>query len=152
MKKLILLTLLIGFISCSDDDNSESNNPLIGEWKLISSIVDGVEELDNCDLNNTFLFSETNLTTKLYGYEDCIVESETTNTECYLSDSAEYSYIISNNTLIIKLIISKVYCDNPNGVDNTSEMGTEAESIPFSITNGELKLFGESSIATLIRN
>ena len=118
MKKLILLTLLVGFFSCSDDDNnSESNNPLIGQWKIKSVTISGVEEsIGNCEINHSLSIREenlvNNLTNKVFG--DCLLD-------CSISDLSNWSYSKNNNVLTLQLIESIDYCDDPNGVDNTSQ-------------------------------
>jgi len=136
MKKLIfLLTLLIGFSSCSDDDNSESNNPLIGEWKIKSYPFNDIEEsIGDCDINHSLSITEDNITNKVFG--DC---ESITNSDCSLSDLSNWSYSKNNNVLTLQLLESIDYCDDPNGVDNTSQ-STQNIEFEFSITNGELRL------------
>lgn len=59
MKKLILLLTAFTFVftSCSsDDDNTPSQDPLIGAWNYYKYFENGVEEpLDPCETDETFV-------------------------------------------------------------------------------------------------
>ena len=137
MKKLILLTLLVGFFSCSDDSNSESNNPLIGEWKLKSHIINGdVINLNDCDKEESLLFTQNDVTHREYEDNQCGY------TECTLTYYGKFGYTKNDDTLSLSLISSMEYCSNPNGVDTTSTNPNQFLEFPYSIVNGEF-IYGD---------
>jgi hypothetical protein len=86
MKKLnLLIGFLIGFIilSCSNDDNSGNQDPIIGNWKLESvTILDlneipiSEEPLSECEERNLMIFSSNQGYTLSKFNEDI-------NGECY---------------------------------------------------------------------
>lgn len=60
MKKLLVL-LFVGLltISCSsNDDETFSNDPIIGSWRLTSIIKDGTDLATTCDKRQTATFDE----------------------------------------------------------------------------------------------
>lgn len=148
MKKLILLTLLVGLFSCSDDDsNSESNNPLIGEWKLKSYIVNGNEVfLNDCDKEESLTVTETTITHREYEDNQCGY------TECTLTEYDVFSYNLNNGVNTLQLLNSMEYCSDPNGVDNTSTNPNQTIVVPFSIINGELKYGTDDEYWIYIKN
>jgi len=86
MKRLnLLLGFLIGLIilSCSNDDSSENQDPIIGSWKLASvTILDlneipiSKESLSACEEQNSMIFSSN----KDYTFSKF---NEDINGECY---------------------------------------------------------------------
>lgn len=86
MKKLglFLFTLTIVFSSCSSDDDSGSQDPIIGTWNLHQRFVNDVEEvLNSCQMQETFTFSANGSVMYEY-YEDnngnCDLEEAFTGT------------------------------------------------------------------------
>tara|TARA_B110001469_G_scaffold81545_1_gene77154 strand:- start:622 stop:1074 length:453 start_codon:yes stop_codon:yes gene_type:complete len=137
MKKIIfLLTLLIGFISCSDDDDrsSENSTSLVGEWKLKSHVVNGNPYvLNDCDKTESLSFTETNLTHREYEDNQCGY------TECTLTEYDVFSYSINDDLISLNLLNSMEYCSDPNGVDNTSTNPNQSIVTRFSVINGEIR-------------
>ncbi|MDO5106119.1 lipocalin family protein [Capnocytophaga sp.] len=51
MKKiLVMATLIIGFIGCSKDDNSQTNAELVGTWRIVDGEVNGKRTSQNPNL------------------------------------------------------------------------------------------------------
>lgn len=81
IKKFVgLLSLALVLGSCSDDDvnpNDVFASDLIGSWTLVTSIENSsVQQLDECDLLNTFTFTETTLEIQNYFLNDDSGECE----------------------------------------------------------------------------
>ncbi|MFL1010729.1 lipocalin-like domain-containing protein [Flavisericum labens] len=73
MKKLILLftVVLVGLSSCSNDDDSGSQDPLIGTWTWFKSFENGVEEpLDDCDKKDNIVVAADGTLTETYYYDN----------------------------------------------------------------------------------
>jgi len=96
MKKLnLLLGTLIGILilSCSSDDNNSStqNNPIIGEWKLVSIAIQGQNlDINDCMLEQTRTF-QTNGNLIEYFWEEM--------TPCTYK-TATVQYTFENNILV----------------------------------------------------
>lgn len=90
MKKSILVATLLAsvmFISCSSDDDSPAQNPLIGTWQLTAEYEDDVLlQTSDCRKNNTVTFEVD----KTYGFvphgsssanpDDCLPEEGESDT------------------------------------------------------------------------
>lgn len=74
-KALTLCFLLITIASCSSDDNSETDEnqaSIIGTWKFTSSSTNGISDsIDTCDLLNTLVISNGQMSATEYWGTDC---------------------------------------------------------------------------------
>lgn len=87
MKKLILLlsVITLSFNSCDSDDDSSSQDPIVGTWNLNQSFENDEEyELDNCDKEGALTFNSNGTYSSISYYTDsddtCSVDYESTGT------------------------------------------------------------------------
>ena len=81
----LILCLLLVFTSCSSDDDGDSSSTtsslLIGSWLQTSSTFNGEdEELDECDLLYSLVFTSTQITSTGYYGDECAIIEESTET------------------------------------------------------------------------
>jgi len=103
MKKIILfLITAVFFMSCEQEnedpiDSSSENTSLIGTWQLTENIQNNISaELDECQLQNTLVFTENTATT--VGYTG-FYNFDTGNVDCYLTSDATVNYSIDGSLL-----------------------------------------------------
>lgn len=99
MKKVLLIFVSLGILSCSSDDNKESEVPLTGNWKLIGSNTYGNEnQLTKCDKELNYIeFKTGNEVVERKGVSDQSNESGCTQT----TTIGSYEIEISDNELIL---------------------------------------------------
>lgn len=99
MKKLILLfsVFTLVLMSCSSDDDSGSQDPLIGTWTYYKTFADGVEEpLTACDMQETFVFNSNG--TVSYKYYEII------GGVCELEESASGTWTNDGNGIYTSIL------------------------------------------------
>ena len=127
MKKLILLcfTAALVFTSCGNDDDSPTQDPLIGTWTYHKSFENSVEDsLDDCLKRNSITVkSDATLTEVYYDFFDG-------NCELDYEDSAIWENL-GNSIYKITYDVDEIYEDkitfegNTFFVENTSSFGGE---------------------------
>lgn len=109
MKKVIFLmlamTMSLGFISCSsDDDNNEPNYSVVGRWEVTSYTVNGVA-IEECELNGVRQFR----TDGSY-LQDEFEEDENGNCTETVDSPAIGTYSKSGNNLTTTVgVVTKTY-------------------------------------------
>ena len=106
MKKItLLLGLAFLMFSCSSDDGDDNSSSsilttdVVGEWRLISETEDGeVIALDDCDLMNTIVFTETELSQDFYRESNSF--DEEVESECIMSFSIDFPYFLEDNLIV----------------------------------------------------
>lgn len=111
MKKLhILIGLFIGLtiLSCSSDDDSNSNEPtIIGEWILVNQIFNGQNEnLSECELQETLTFNSNGTLISYYTDNDpCEFFTETqqyelneTELKILFGQNSDFRFFVLNLT------------------------------------------------------
>jgi len=90
-KKTIFLSLLLllGAISCSEDDDDNDFSSILGEWKLSSSVTDGLSDIDDCDFFIDFTNSVVNVS-EFYG------------DNCDLEDNYSFNYRLEGNEIYVQ--------------------------------------------------
>lgn len=142
MKKkqlLIGLFVVLGFYSCSnDDDTSPSNeeNIIIGKWKLISITDEGqFEQASDCESKSIIEFKDDNT------FKDiAAIESENSNDCIYDGFGTSGTFILNNEILIrttIDVIAIPVDLNNPDFIEN-AKGENDPEAVSFE--NGKLNL------------
>ncbi|PIE98435.1 MAG: hypothetical protein CR961_01670 [Polaribacter sp.] len=82
MKKVFLLFVsiaMIGFTSCSKDDDNVTN-PLLGKWRILSVNTTKISNLNDCTPKSWILFEEETITSKEFEKDEnneCISEKYT---------------------------------------------------------------------------
>ena len=119
MKKLSLLlcALSIIFSSCSSDDDSGSQDPIVGTWTFHQFFEDGVQQsITACEMQETFTFS-SNGTTFYEFYED-------TQGACELEESINGTWSSEGN----------VYTLTVAGESSSEEITFEGNTFYFEYT------------------
>ena len=94
MKKLLVLSLSVLvslFASCSSDDDSSGGGSLIGTWQAQSFIIDGVEDIVECETMNTLTFTSNMVTSIVFDLDS--------NGECIADDPSTTSYSVSGSEI-----------------------------------------------------
>ncbi len=52
MKKVLLLLLALTLFNCSNDDDAQSEDPIVGEWKLYRTVIVSNGQWETNDLGN----------------------------------------------------------------------------------------------------
>lgn len=118
MKKLVLLLSVFAlvFISCSSDDDSSSQDPLIGTWKYHNYIVNGVEDTPtDCEMQETFVFSSDGTFDYTYYEEDF-------EDNCVLEESISGTWTNDGN---------EIYTQNIEGESYSQELGFEGNTFYY---------------------
>ncbi|WP_415375644.1 lipocalin family protein [Patiriisocius sp. Uisw_017] len=103
----LILCLLLVFTSCSSDDDGDSSSTtsslLIGSWLQTSSTFNGEnEELDECDLLSSAVFTSTQITSTLYYGDECAMTESSTQT--YSVDGNIISVTVENETYTTEIL------------------------------------------------
>ena len=123
MKKLILFLLsIIGLsISCSNDDQKNSETELIGNWKLIEVLADpgdGSGTFQSVESDKTIEFKVNGIVTTNGSlcdpYSEEMISSgtyneNTINTNCQNSNISTINYELENQFLILNFISNEGY-------------------------------------------
>ncbi|WP_299891971.1 hypothetical protein [uncultured Lacinutrix sp.] len=122
MKKIIFTLITIGILfSCNNDDDSNSNTRLVGNWKLIEVLADpggGSGTFQPIDSNKILEFNDNGIVTTNISlcdpYSDEIISSGTYNdntiiTNCQNPNIATISYELENQYLILNFISNEGY-------------------------------------------
>ena len=109
MKKVIFLmlamTMSLGLMSCSSDDDNSSNEPqftIVGTWKVTQLFINGVEGnvADYCSYRGTFQFINPGTFVE-NGYE-------LDGTNCMAMETAAGNWVKSGNSYTISNVTSTV--------------------------------------------
>ncbi|WP_143736318.1 lipocalin-like domain-containing protein [Moheibacter sediminis] len=136
MKKVIFLmlaiTMSLGLISCSSDDDNTSNEPqfnIVGTWKVTQIFINGVEsDVNNyCSYRGTFQFINPNTFVE-NGFE--LVENN-----CTAKETAAGTWTKSGNSYTIANVTSTVLPATFTPITTTSniskfELNLSAGGIP----------------------
>lgn len=136
VKLLAFLFLTLSLSSCSKDDDGGTNaNTIVGLWKIDSIVFDGeIEELDNCESQNTLEFSNDGTYTST-GYDDfnpqnqCEVYEVLEGTWEFVSGN-DYKITGEGETTNIEIIFS----DNNNKFSSTDVETDEGVEYTTTIT------------------
>lgn len=124
MKKFILLIIsTLVFISCNSSNESleNSNDIIVGSWKLKSQKVDGNETATDCSKKTTFIFeADFILRQNFYNLKNgsCIAENEIISS-WFNNGNSEY---------IIR---------SPDGTSNKITFNFNEDNTEFSVTENE---------------
>ncbi|WP_439132917.1 hypothetical protein [Polaribacter sp.] len=112
MKKILFLLIAVsifGSCSSSSDTTDVTFDSVIGNWKLISQKVNGVETADQCRQQTTFIFEDSRvLRQKFFRTENntCIEGSEIISSWFNLGNSSYRINGASGSRLVIDLLFS----------------------------------------------
>ena len=101
---VLILCLTLLFTSCGSDDDGNNNvtASLIGAWLYTSSTYNGEnDELSECDLLSTIIFTDSQLISTEYYGEDCAMSES--YTETYSLDGDIISITFENETFTAEI-------------------------------------------------
>jgi len=72
-KKIVLVLIVVSITSCEKNSDSPKVDEvsIVGNWKLISDIEDGIEYVEEGDCDLFVIFTETTISVKEYYGNDC---------------------------------------------------------------------------------
>ena len=124
MKKLILClsVFVLVFTSCSSDDDSDSQDSIIGTWTFHKSFIDDVEQtLTSCEMQETFTFnSDGTVSYKYYEVIQDICELEESTSGLWANDgNSIYTLTIEgeNSSQEITFEANTFYFENADAID-----------------------------------
>lgn len=114
LKVFFALLLLVGFNSCSDDDNggidSAEANRIVGEWKMQSMTMDGeAVPVSDCEAQSRVVFTANGNLTSTDFFEDFETEectSEVTNEKWQYRGNNVYRFIDGTDTYDVVVMFS----------------------------------------------
>lgn len=115
------LVMMLGIVSCGNDDDNNSSNEIVGTWNFQGYMVGDVSvDADECEEQSTLIFSndgtvEVTTYTEDFDSEECVIDDETSGTWEHTEGNtyeftdeegsypAEVVFSNNNNTLTISI-------------------------------------------------
>ncbi len=102
-KSILLLAISLLFLSCKSDDDSGSNNSIVGTWLLTSIIENNEEIITMCERQEFFEFKDDNtFSFQVFNEKEDLNEDGTVETDCVKGILDTGIYTIEGNNITIK--------------------------------------------------
>ncbi len=102
-KSILLLAISLLFLSCKSDDDSGSNNSIVGTWLLTSIIENNEEIITMCERQEFYEFRDDNtFSFQVFDEREDLNEDGTVETDCVEGTLDTGIYTIEGNNIAIK--------------------------------------------------
>ena len=129
MKKLLYLFFALSFACSSDEDNSNTNTSIDGNWQLTSITEDGQSTHNSCDLESYMVILGDNTGTYFQYYSD-----DPATETCDLESTYDFIITMGSSSSNYNLVL-------------------EGESAPLVLNGNRLTLtFDDSEVIEFVKN